>query len=126
MDTFDRWEIDDRIVLAQRVTEQVLGMGGMEEAAAWTRYRVLYIPEWEHGRVCVKTGVPVGSKWDDGIAHEVACIQLSYRIRPDPDDGDRIIRMRDVRLTGTFDSILARLRKGILEGRGIVAAHRPR
>lgn len=122
-DRFDRWNSDDRMKAAQRVAAQVLGMGGMEEDAAWSRYRVLYIPEWEYGRVCVCTGVPVGSSWVDGIAHEVSAIRLTYRVRRD--DMDRIVDTRDVRLTGTFDSIIARLRKGVLEGRGIVAAHRP-
>jgi len=121
---YDPDNISDRAAMVGAVADMLLGMGAMEEDATWTRYRVLYVPVLDTGRVCVRIPVVRGrpsrpwgtveSEWG------VWTIQLTYRVRVD--DHDRIIHQRDVRLKGDIPGIVRRVRSAVLEGIGQVKA----
>ena len=124
---YDHDNLVSRAEMAAAVAEMLLGMGAMEEYATWTKYRVLYIPVRETGRVCVRIPVVRGDPplpW--GLVESdwgVRNIQLSYRHRLW--DQDRILRIRDVRLQGDITGIVRRVRAATLDGMGQVEAEIP-
>lgn len=120
---------ENRAQLARSIAETVLGLGGMEEDASWTMYRVLYVPVSDTGRVCVR--IPVerieGISPQDwgltGMSPSEKVIRVSCRIRVmGPVPYDRIIRSRDVRIRGDARGIVSRVRKAVIEGTGLVRA----
>ena len=120
--SFDRFDPHARRRLAQSVVRTVLeDLNGMEEDAVWTKNRVLYVPE-QNGRVCIDTRVERGKEWDDGIGYEYVTFSMSYRVHREGDAGDLLLRIREVRLSGTVESITRRVRNAMLEGLGVVAA----
>lgn len=120
--SFDRFDPHARRRLAQSVVRTVLeDLNGMEEDAVWTKNRVLYVPG-QNGRVCIDTRVERGKEWDDGIGYEYVTFAMSYRVHREGDAGDLLLRIREVRLSGTVESITRRVRNAMLEGLGVVAA----
>lgn len=121
---YDPDNIGDRAAMVRIVSDMLFRLGAMEEDAAWTRFRVLYVPVRETGRVCVSIPVVRGrpshpwgtveSEWG------VRTIQLTQRVRVD--DRDRILRQRDVRLKGDIPGIVRRVRSALLTGLGEVEA----
>lgn len=123
---FDRFDPEARRAVAESVARTILeDLNGMEEDAVWSRNRVLYVPVREAGRVCVDTRVPRGSEWRSGHGYEYTTIRISHRIRQPDDRGDTITLIRDVRLTGTVESIARRVRRAVLEGVGSLSAIAP-
>lgn len=121
-DRFDRFDPHARRRLALSVVHTILGdLNGMEEDAAWTKYRVLYVPE-RNGRVCIDTRVPRGTSWDDGVVGYLTSFQLSYRIYRGEENGDLVLRVRDVLWKGSVEAIARRVRNATLEGLGVVSA----
>ncbi|NBR00443.1 MAG: hypothetical protein EBT79_10305 [Actinobacteria bacterium] len=122
---YDPDSIGDRAHMVKAVAEELLGMGAMEELATWTRYRVLYVPVREVGRVCVRIPVVRGdpsrpwgtveSEWG------VRTIQLSHRFRRE--DYDLILCHREVHLKGDIPGIVRRVRSATLEGIGFLNSY---
>lgn len=120
----------DRILLTKRLAECLLDMGGIEEDAAWTNHRVIYIPVGEDRRVNVNTRVPKvsdysyphwGSSPIERFYHKIA---IYGRIHSGLHD--HIIFSESVHLTRghpTIESILKRLRDKVLTTQGCVSAY---
>lgn len=120
---FDRFDLHSRRELAMSVVRTVLeDLNGIEEDAMWSKYRVLYIPE-RNGRVCIDTRVPKGMPWNDGVAGHLTSFHLSYRIYRGEENGDLILKVREVRWKGSVGAITRRVRDAALEGLGIVSAN---
>lgn len=121
--SFDRFDPHARRRLARSVVSTVLeDLNGMEEDAVWSRYRVLYVPE-RNGRVCIDTRVPRGTPWDDGVVGHLTSFQLSYRIYRGEENGDLVLKVRDVLWKGSVEGITQRVRNATLEGLGVVSAN---
>ena len=120
----------DRILLTKSVAKCLFDMGGIEEDAAWTNHRVIYIPVGEDRRVNVNTRVPKvsdysyphwGSSPIERFYHKIA---IYGRIHSGVHD--HIIFSESVHLTRgtpTIEGILKRLRNKVLTAQGVLSAY---